>query len=136
MSLMYHLQSYKIMIKRGNKMDSLDLAKRIVKILDNKKADKIEVIKVRDLTIISDYFVIASANNSTHVKSLVDEVEFKMKEQGKSPERVEGYQNANWIVLDYLDVVVHIFYEETRHIYNLEKLWADGEAVPVEELLK
>lgn len=117
-------------------MDSLDLAKRIVKILDNKKADKIEVIKVRDLTIISDYFVIASANNSTHVKSLVDEVEFKMKEQGKSPERVEGYQNANWIVLDYLDVVVHIFYEETRHIYNLEKLWADGEAVPVEELLK
>ena len=118
-------------------MNSLDLAKEIVKILDAKKADKIEVIKVRDLTIVTDYFVIASANNTTHVKSLVDEVEFKMKKEGKiSPEHVEGYQNANWIVLDYNDVIVHIFYEETRNIYKLEKLWADGEAVDIQELLK
>lgn len=118
-------------------MNSLDLATQIVKILDSKKADKIEVIKVRDLTIITDYFVIASANNTTHVKALVDEVEFLMKKEGKiAPERIEGYQNANWIVLDYNDVVVHIFYEETRNIYKLEKVWADGEAVDVEELLK
>lgn len=117
-------------------MDSLELAKKIVKVLDNKKADKIDVIKVRDLTIISDYFVIASATNSTHVKSLVDEVEFELKKEGKAPERVEGYQNANWIVLDYLDVVVHVFYEETRNYYNLEKLWSDGEKVDISDLLK
>lgn len=117
-------------------MNSLELTKHIVKILDNKKADKIEVIKVRDLTIISDYFVIASASNSTHVKALVDEVEFKLKEIGRAPERVEGYQNANWIVLDYNDVIVHVFYEETRNYYNLEKLWADGEKISVDELLK
>lgn len=117
-------------------MNSIDLVKKVVKILDAKKAEKLEVIKVRDLTIISDYFVIASASNSTHVKALVDELEFKLKEEGITPERVEGYQNASWIVLDYLDVVVHVFYEETRNIYNLEKLWADGEAVSVDELLK
>lgn len=117
-------------------MNSIDLVKKVVKILDDKKAEKLEVIKVRDLTIISDYFVIASATNSTHVKSLVDELEFKLKEEGITPERVEGYQNASWIVLDYLDVVVHVFYEETRNIYNLEKLWSDGEVVSVEELLK
>ncbi len=117
-------------------MDSLQLAKLAVKTLDNKKADNIEVIKVRDLTIISDYFVIASANNVTHVKSLVDEVEFELKKQGRFPQRIEGYQNANWIILDYSDVIVHIFYEETRNFYKLEKLWADGEKLDVEELLK
>lgn len=118
-------------------MNSLELTKEVTKILDDKKADKIDVIKVRDLTIISDYFVIASASNTTHVKSLVDEVEFQMKEKfGRSPERVEGYQNANWIVLDYADVVVHVFYEETRNYYNLEKLWADGEKIEITELLK
>lgn len=117
-------------------MTSLEFVKHAVKILDNKKADKIEVIKVRDLTIISDYFIITSANNSTHVKSLVDELEHEMKKQGKTPERVEGYQNANWIVLDYIDVLVHVFYQETREHYNLEKLWADGEKVDISDLLK
>lgn len=117
-------------------MNSLDLTKKIVKILDEKKADKTEVIKVRDLTIICDYFVIASANNSTHVKSLVDEVEHQLKGLGKYPERIDGYQGANWVVIDYNDVIVHIFYEETRNIYNLEKLWADGEKLEIAELLK
>lgn len=117
-------------------MDSFELAKNIATVLDNKKADNLEVIKVKDLTIISDYFVIASATNSTHVKSLADDVEFEIKKLGKSPERVEGYQGANWIVLDYLDVVVHIFYQETRDYYNLEKLWADGEKIDTSTFLK
>jgi len=117
-------------------MSSLELTKKIVKVLDEKKADKTEVIKVRDLTIICDYFVIASANNSTHVKSLVDEVEHQLKGLGKYPARIDGYQGANWVVIDYNDVIVHIFYEETRNIYNLEKLWADGERLEIAELLK
>lgn len=117
-------------------MNSLELAKAAVKILDNKKADKIEVIKIDDLTILSDYFVIASANNTTHVRALVDELEFELKKLGKTPERVEGYQNPNWIVLDYIDVVIHVFYEETRNYYNLEKLWADGERIDVSDILK
>ncbi len=117
-------------------MNSLELATAVAKTLDTKKADRIDVIEIADLTILSDYFVIASANNTTHVKSLADEVEFELKKLGKYTERVEGYQNANWIILDYVDVVVHIFHEETRNFYNLEKLWADGKKLDIVELLK
>lgn len=117
-------------------MNSLELTKAIAKTLDEKKADKIDVIEIASLTILSDYFVIASSNNTTHVKALADEVEFEIKKLGRTTQRVEGYQNANWIILDYSDVVVHIFYEETRNYYNLEKLWADGKSIDVKELLK
>lgn len=117
-------------------MNTLELTKQIVKTLDAKKADQIEVIEIGDLTIISDYFVIASTKNTTHVKALADEVEFVLKEQGIMPDRVEGYQHANWIILDYREVVVHVFYEETRNFYHLEKLWGDGKRIDVETLLK
>lgn len=117
-------------------MTSLELTKKIVRVLDDKKAEDIQVIKVRDLTIVADYFVIASTNNSTHVKALVDEVEFVLKEQGASPLHTEGYQHANWIVLDYADVVVHVFHEETRGYYNLDRLWSDGQKVEVASLLE
>ncbi|MEG1027858.1 MAG: ribosome silencing factor [Oscillospiraceae bacterium] len=113
-------------------MESIDLAKEIVKILDSKKADNVEAIKVKDLPRVTDYFVIAAATNTTHVKSLVDEVEFKLKEKfSLYPKSVDGYGGSNWIALDYLDVVVHIFYEPTRNEYNLEKLWSDGESVDI-----
>jgi ribosome-associated protein len=117
-------------------MTSIDLTKRIVKVLDDKKADDIQVIKVNDLTIIADYFVIASATNSTHVKSLADEIEYQLKEQGIAPRKIEGYQYANWIVMDYSDVIVHVFYEETRKFYTLERLWSDGEVIDVSTLLE
>lgn len=117
-------------------MNSLELTKLAVQILDRKKADKLEVIRIADVTILSDYFVIVSANNSTHVKALADDLEFELKKLGRIPQRVEGYQSANWIVLDYQDVIVHVFHEETRNYYNLEKLWSDGEKLNVEELMK
>ena len=117
-------------------MNSLELAKLAAQILDKKKADKIDVIKISDVTTLSDYFVIASASNTTHVRALADELDFELKKLGRSPQRIEGYQSANWIILDYLDVVVHVFYEETRHYYNLEKLWSDGVKMDVAELLK
>ncbi len=101
----------------------------IVKTLDSKKAEEIEAIKVTDLTIIADYFVIASATSTTHVKSLADEVEFKMKEKGIYPNKIEGYSSATWILLDYSDIVVHIFTRDQREHYSLGKLWRDGERV-------
>lgn len=116
-------------------MTSFELTKDIVKILDQKKADDIQVIKVNDLTIIADYFVIASTTNSTHVKALVDEVEFQLKERGTAPRQLEGYQYANWITMDYGDVIVHVFHEETRNFYSLERLWSDGELLDVSSLL-
>lgn len=117
-------------------MTSLEIVKQVVKTLDNKKAENIDVLRIGDLTIMADYFVIASTTNSTHVKSLVDEVEYQLKEQGVSPLRTEGYQYANWVILDYGDVMVHIFHEETRNYYNLDRLWSDGEQVDVKSLLE
>ena len=118
-------------------MESLELVKAAVQLLDRKKAEKIDVIQVSDVTILGDYFVIASASNATHVKSLVDDLEFELKSKyGRSPKQIEGYDSRNWIILDYQDVVVHVFYEETRNYYNLEKLWSDGIQIDTAELLK
>ncbi len=105
----------------------------IVKALDSKKGDDIQVLKIKDLTIISDYFVIANGNSSTQTKALADEVEFRMKEKGIMPDRTEGYQSSNWIILDYDDIIVHVFYKETRSYYNLERLWSDAEQIDISD---
>ena len=117
-------------------LTSQELAKNAVQILDNKKAEDIMAIKVRDLTIVSDYFVIASGTSTTQVKALADDVEFQLEQQGIRPQRVEGYQAGEWIILDYLDVVVHVFYKATREFYALERLWADGEQMNLDDMLK
>lgn len=108
----------------------------IVKALDSKKAEDIQVIGIRDLTILADYFVIANGNSTTQTKALADEVEFKLSEAGIKPTRTEGYGPSNWIILDYSDVVVHIFYKETRQFYSLERLWSDGEKIDTSGFLK
>jgi ribosome-associated protein len=116
-------------------MDSKELVKRIVTSLDKHKAEDIKVIGVRDLTVIADYFVIASGGSSTQVKSLADYVEFELAEQDVKPHRVEGYNAANWILMDYSSVIVHVFYEETRNFYDLERLWKDGTEVELAAFL-
>lgn len=107
-----------------------------VKALDSKKAMKITALKVEDLTILANYFVIASASSTTQVKALADEVEFQLGEKGVKPRSVEGYQSQTWIILDYYDVMVHVFLEETRDFYQLERLWADGTPVDISHLIK
>lgn len=111
-------------------MDSLQLAVFAAKILDSKKARNVRVLKVEDLTVMCDYFVIATGNSSTQVKALADEVEYQLGEQGVQPLRREGMDSRSWIVMDYDTVIMHVFQPETRDFYNLEHLWAD--AVPVE----
>ena len=113
-------------------MTSLEKAKLAAKILDDKKAFRIEVIGVSKISDITDYFVIATGNASTHVHSLSDEVEFQLSEKGEKPLHVEGYASGSWILLDYGDVVVHIFTQDTRDFYDLSRLWADGEKVKLE----
>lgn len=115
-------------------MESLDLAKTIVKVLDNKKAHDLKLLKVRDLTVLADYFVIASGTSTTQVGALFDEVDFKLGQDGIEPLRVEGAATKNWVLLDYGNVVVHIFYPEAREFYQLERLWADAEPVPLDFL--
>ena len=108
-------------------MTSIEKAKAAAKILDDKKAMNIEVIGVSKISDITDYFVIATGNANTHVHALSDELEFQLNEKGIKPLHIEGYASGTWILLDYSDVVVHIFTQETRDFYDLGRLWADGE---------
>lgn len=110
-------------------MDSKDLVIEIAKVLDEKKAIDITAIKTEEVTIVSDYFVIASGTSNTHVKSLADDVEYEIKQRlGIDPEHIEG-RATGWILLDYGTAIVHIFQQEDREYYNLERLWADASIV-------
>lgn len=113
-------------------MTSLETAKMAVKALDSKKALNIKVIKIQDISAIADYFVIATGTSSTHVKALADEVEAQLDEAGISVSHVEGYRSNSWILLDYVDVVVHVFSDEAREYYDLERLWQDGKIIDIE----
>ncbi len=107
-----------------------------VKILDNKKAEDIRVIEIGDLTIIADYFIIANGISNTHTKALADEVEFRLKEKGIEPRQIQGNNGGGWIVMDYSDIVIHIFNKEMRDFYNLERLWSDGKDIDPSQFLK
>ncbi len=105
--------------------------KAMVKALDDKRGTDIEVLKVADLTSLTEYFVIATASATTQVKAMADEVEFVLKhDYDLAPHHIEGHDSARWILLDYGFAVVHVFLEEARDFYGLEKLWKD--ATPVE----
>jgi len=107
-------------------LESNIIAQKISEILTDKKAKDVKSIDIREVTIIADYFVICSGTSTTHIKALADEVEEKMKEMNVELLRKEGYNSARWILLDFNSVVVHVFHEEDREFYNLERLWSDG----------
>ena len=116
-------------------MDSLQEAKAIAKILDSRKGLNVRVIKIADISSLADYMVIATGNSSTHVKSLADYVEYEMDEQGVSVSHIEGHRSDTWILLDYVDVIVHVFNEESRQYYDLDRLWEDGEDVDISDIV-
>ncbi len=103
--------------------DAKELAEAIAEVLDSKKGFDIQVIYVADKTVVAEYFVVCSGNTSTHIKSLVDETEFRIGERNLLPYHVEGKDNNSWIVMDYSHVVVHVFTREAREFYHLEKLY-------------
>lgn len=111
---------------------TLNKALRIASVLDSKKAKDIRILYVHDQTVIADYFVIAHGTSSTQVRALSDEVEFQLAQDGLACSSVQGRDGTNWIVMDYDDILVHVFHSELRSYYNLEKLWADAETVPFE----
>jgi len=102
----------------------------------SKKADDIVILDVGEVLVITDAFVICSAPNERLVRTIAEEIEKQLKEGGRGgPRRVEGLREAEWVLLDYGDFVVHVFLEETRRFYDLERLWADAPRVPWEERL-
>ena len=114
-------------------LNAKELAIDIAKILDSKKAENIKVLHIGTLTILTDYFIIATGNSSTQVKALAEEVEFQLGQKGIEPHHAEGRRTDNWILLDYGYAVVHVFYKESREFYNLERLWADATEVDGKE---
>lgn len=106
--------------------NSREIAETSAKLLSAKKGSDIILLNIEHLTVIADYFVIASAKSTTQVKALGEHVEEKFSEMGLEPVRREGFTDGRWIVLDYGDVVVHIFHDEMRMFYCLERLWEDG----------
>lgn len=116
-------------------MDSKTIIDVAANALNDKKAIDIKVIHVEDLTVLTEYFVIATASSSTHVRSLADEVEDKLNESGQTPNHIEG-KTTGWLVLDYGSVIVHIFTKDQREFYNLEKIWSDGELLDLDKILK
>ncbi len=116
-------------------MTSLEKAKEIIKVLDNKKAKNIQLLEISNLSSLGDYFIIASGGSNTQVKSLSEEVDEAMSKLGVEPERMEGTQTAQWILIDYSDVMVHIFQEETRDFYSLERLWNDAPNIDIAGLI-
>lgn len=115
--------------------DPAMLVREIAKVLDEKKAMDIVAIKTEEVTIVSDYFVIASGTSNTHVRALADDVEYEIKQRlGVDPEHIEG-RATGWILIDYGTVIVHIFQHEDRNYYNLERLWADASVIDLSDVL-
>ncbi|MBR2615176.1 MAG: ribosome silencing factor [Clostridia bacterium] len=111
-------------------MTAIEKALKAAAVLDEKKGRDVKVLKVREETVITDYFVIATATSSTHLKALCDEVEYRLREEdGVTADRVEGYQSSGWILVDFGDVIVHIFDANGREFFKLEKLWSGAESV-------
>ncbi len=111
-----------------------DTLKKIVKALDDKKGNDIKVIKIDELTVVADYFVIVTGNSNTHIRALADEVEFQLEEAGMKADHIEG-RATGWVVMDYEGVVAHIFTEEARNYYNLERLWEDAKKIDLNDIL-
>ncbi len=114
-------------------MTSYETAIAAVKAIDGKKGLNIQVIRISDISVLADYMVIATGNSSTHVKALADEVDYRLDEAGVSVSHIEGYRSNSWILLDYVDVIVHVFSEEAREFYDLDRLWQDGESIDISE---
>ena len=106
------------------------------KAIDDKKGKDIKVIDIHEVSVIADYFVIASASNQNQVQAIVDNVEEQLGRAGFEAKQVEGTRNSSWVLMDYGDMIVHVFDEENRLFYDLERIWRDGKVLDMDEFLK
>lgn len=116
------------------KNKSLEMAKLAISALEDKKADDIRVIDISEVSVIADYFIIAGGGSKNQLQALCDNVREKLGRAGYPEKQTEGYNTANWILIDFVDVIVHIFDRENRLLYDLERIWRDGRQVDLKEL--
>ena len=105
-----------------------------VEALEDKKAEDIAIIDISEVSVIADYFIIAGGNNKSQIQALSDVVDEKLGRAGLPLKQIEGYNNANWILLDFGDIIVHIFDKENRLFYDLERIWCDGKKIELNDL--
>lgn len=116
-------------------MNSKQLAEKISDLIFSKKGYDVIMLNLNNLTTMTDYFLICSADSDTQVKAISDEIEKSLRDDGIKCWHKEGYKALNWVLLDYVDVVVHIFKKDSREFYNLEKLWGDAEITQMQDPL-
>lgn len=116
----------------AGKMDSKDMVKIVIEALEDKKAEDIKIIDISEVSVLADYFLIAGGNNSSQIQALCNNVEEKLGKAGFACKQIEGYETANWILMDFGDIIVHIFDKENRLLYDLERIWRDGKLVDKE----
>ena len=115
-------------------MTSRELAKIAVKALDDKKGEDIKVIDISEVSVLADYFITAGGNNRSQIQAMADNVDEMLGKNGGTLKQIEGYDAGNWVLLDFQDVIVHIFDKENRLFYDLERIWSDGKQIKAEDL--
>ena len=113
-----------------------ELLKVVVDAILDKKGEDIKILDISEISVIADYFVIANGNNIHQNQNIADEIEEKLHKEGLSLRQIEGYDSANWILMDFNDIIIHIFNKENRLFYDLERIWADGKLIDSSELTK
>ena len=116
-------------------MTSYEMAVGLAKALDSKKGLNIKVLKTQELTTLADYFVLCTATSTTQVKAMSDACEEAMEQQGETVHHIEGHRDVAWLLMDFSCVIVHVFTDEARKFYDLERLWADAQEVDLSEIL-
>ena len=111
------------------------MAELAIKALDSKKERDIKLLETKNLTVLADYFIICTAASTTQIKTLSDEVDKILKEQGEPPLRTEGYRAGGWVLVDFGCLVVHLFLKDIREFYSLERLWADAHEIDISKLI-
>jgi ribosome-associated protein len=113
---------------------SVEMVKTAFNALSDKKGEDITIIDIQKVSVMADYFIIASGTNSSQVQAMVDNVENELGRKGFVCKQMEGYRSANWILMDYGDIIIHVFDRENRLFYDLERIWRDGKTVELEAL--
>lgn len=115
---------------------SKEMARLAIQALEDKKAEDIKVIDISEVSVIADYFLIANGTNRSQIQAMSDNVEQTLGRAGYPLKQIEGYQNANWVLLDFNDVIIHIFDKENRLFYDLERIWRDGKLIETDSLMQ
>ena len=107
-------------------IDTKEILKLAVQAMEEKKGEQIKVLDISKVSVVADYFVIVNGNNQNQVQAISEEIQSKLTKEGIEPKHIEGIRHSDWVLLDYSDIVIHIFNKEDRLFYDLERIWKDG----------